>query len=199
MSLFQIEIAGVLFVPVFVIAYLIGWVISRRRPNFLKIALWSAVAGVVSAVLGIVAAKALFFWMMEDKVVDNYSKPLTVEQARQENCPIPLPDSARHVQFVYASGGLQALEILVRFEAPVDVCRGHIAIVFGANQPAVLPLQLTPIKSTPAPEDHDMVGRATWFDVERIKNGTSTGPAGDWEPQIWIDEDRGIFYYKLTD
>jgi hypothetical protein len=61
------------------------------------------------------------------------------------------------------------------------------------------PLPLSRLDKTPATEDHDMVGRAQWFDVEHIQNGFTAGTGADWDPQFWIDEDRGIFYCKITD
>jgi len=215
MKLLQLEIGFLFFLPGFLIAFFIGWLRSVKKPNFLRITLWAALTGIGSAVLIFAVLMALFFYMMSDKVTDHYSIPLTVEQARQQDCPIPLPDSAHNVQWVFAAGGLQALEILVRFEAPVDVCRAHVQTVFdawtkhwferGAQGQRMNPwppsplMPLSSLTSKPAPEDHDMAGRATWFDVDHITKGSTAGVVGGSGPQIWIDEDRGIFYYKLTD
>jgi len=203
------------FLPCFLIVLPIIWLCLRHKLNFFKIAMWAGICGGGFAVTLATFITAMFFYMMGPKVTDHYSTPLTIDQARQQDCPIPLPDSAQHVQWVFAAGGLQALEILVRFEAPVDVCRAHVQTVFDAwskhwqergaqgqpmnvGAPPLLP-PLTTLRAIPAPEDNDMVGHATWFDVEQIKNGSTAGNNGESTPQVWIDEDRGIFYYKLTD
>jgi hypothetical protein len=211
----QLELFFVLFLPGFAIAFLIGWFLSRHKADFLKITLWAALVGVVFGAITYANLVALFFYIMSPRVTDHFTTPLTVEQARQQNCPIPLPDSAHNVQWGFAAGGLQALEILVRFEAPVDVCRAHVKTVFdawtkhwferGAQGQRMNPwppppwMPLSSLTSKPAPEDHDMAGRATWFDVDDIAKGSTAGVVGGSGPQIWIDEDRGIFYYKLTD
>jgi hypothetical protein len=200
MTLFQFEFLSLLFLPGFAITFLIGWRRSRGKPSFLKITLWASLVGAGFAAVLYAGLLALFFYMMRDRVVDHYTTPLTVEQARQQDCPIPLPNSARNVQFVVDSGGLIALEILVRFEAPVEICRNHVHVAFDAwekqNQHLLMP-SLIAIDHTPSPEDKDMVGRASWFDVEKIKHGLRTDSS--YDIQFWIDEDRGIFYCKITD
>jgi hypothetical protein len=203
MILTRFLILFVFFLPGFGITFLIGWFRSRLNPNFLKITLWATLVGASFAAVVCAGFIALFFHMMGPNEIDHFTKPLTVEQARQQDCPIPLPDTARNVQYVYASGGLQALEILVRFEAPVEVCRAHVQTVADAsarkNNWPLHKLPLTSLKSRPQPEDHDMVGRAPWFDVEDIKNGSTAGTGAEWSPEFWIDEDRGVFYCKITD
>ncbi len=205
MNLFQLESLFLLFLSGFAIAFLIGWALSGGKPNFLKITFWAALVGVGFAAIVCASLVALFFYMMSPGEVDHYKTPLTVEQARQLGCPIPLPDSARNIQFVVASGGLVALEILVRFEAPVDVCKSHVQVAFDAwakqTQRPLHPLPLVPLDYTPPPEDKDMVGKAPWFDVDKIERGlkAGNGTGTSYETQFWIDDDRGIFYCKITD
>ena len=205
MNLFRFESLLLVFLPGFAITFLIGWHRSRGKPNFLKITFWAALVGTGFAAIVCASLVALFFYMMRDSVVDHYTTPLTVEQARQQDCPIPLPDNARNVQFVVASGGMQALEILVRFEAPVDICKSHVQIAFDAwakqTQRPLHPLSLVPLNYTPPPEDKDMVGKAPWFDVDKIGRGLKAGNGNDssYDTQFWIDEERGVFYCKITD
>jgi len=204
MNLFRIEPLVFLFMPGFAITFLIGLLRSGSRPHYLKIALWATLVGAVSSFIVCGALDAAFISMMGPREVDRYATPLTVEQARQEDCPIPLPDSARKVQFVVASGGLQALEILVRFEAPVEVCKSHVQTVFEMNDlhkgfPRLDRL-LVPLDRTPPPEVGDMVGKAPWFDIDKIAHGLKAGNGSvSYEPQFWVDEDRGAFYCKITD
>ena len=193
-----------IFLPGFAITFLIGWRSSRSKPNFLTITVRATLIGIGFAVIICGGLDAAFFYLMSPRVVDHYTSALTVDQARQQDCPIPLPDSARKVQFVVASGGLQALEILVRFEAPVDVCKSHVQTVFEANARKMgFPLHalpLVPLDHTPSPEAGDMVGQAPWFDIDKIEHGIKAGNGtASFEPQFWIDADRGVFYCKITD
>jgi hypothetical protein len=128
---------------------------------------------------------------------------MSLQEARLRQCPIPLPDSARNIRFAEASGGMQAFEILVRFKAPVAVCRAHAQAVIDAwNRQDKMPsysIALNPITTQPDPEGRDMVRNdATWFDKEKIIRG-ETYDGGSHQPEFWIDEDRGVFYCKITD
>jgi hypothetical protein len=205
MNPIQLELLFLLFLPGFAITFLIAWRRSRDKPNFLKITFWAALVGTGFAAVVCAGLVATFLYMMRDRVTDHFTTPLTAEQARHLDCPIPLPDSARNVQFVVASGGLQALEILARFEAPVDVCKSHVQVAFDAwakqTQRPLHPLPLVPLDYSPPPEDKDMVGKAPWFDVDKIEHGlkAGNGTGTSYETQFWIDEDRGIFYCKITD
>jgi hypothetical protein len=200
----QVEILTFLFLCAFAPVFSIGWLRSRRNPRFLKLLFWSTAISAGLTILAVTALMGLFFYMMSEKCTDHYTRPLTVEEARRDDCPIPLPDSAHHVQFAFAAGGLQALEILVRFEAPPDVCRRQVQVVFDhwayQNKTAAYPLLLRPLTKRLLPEKKDMVPDTSWFDIEQIEQGSSaSGPAGSWQPEFWVDENRGIFYYKMTD
>ena len=48
---------------------------------------------------------------------------------------------------------------------------------------------------------HDRIGqrRRWWLNVDSIENGLYYAGGGSWEPEIWIDRDRGIFYFRVTD
>jgi hypothetical protein len=145
---------------------------------------------------------ALFFYMMSPSEIDHYKIPFTMQQARQQGCPIILPDSARNVRwqtmYLQVTPGF---EILVRFEAAVDVCKSHVQVALDAtweknDRLPLHPLHLFPLSHAPPPEDKDMVGKAPWFDVEKIKRGLH---ADSDEMQFWINEDRGVFFCKITD
>jgi hypothetical protein len=38
----------------------------------------------------------------------------------------------------------------------------------------------------------------SWFDLDRAKNVVTAG-GGPSQPQIWVDQTRGVFYYRKTD
>jgi len=189
-----------LFLPVFAIVFLIAWLSSRARPNFFKITFWATLAG--AAVFCAIYA-AVFVYAMSPHVDEHFKTPLTVEQARQFDCPIPLPDSAHNIRFAHAYGGVGAFEILVRFEAPVDVCRSHVQTVVDAwnrqdNMPSS-PVKLSPITLPLRIDGPDILLRSTaWFDKEKIIHG-ETDSDGNRNPAFWIDTDRSVFYCRITD
>jgi hypothetical protein len=47
--------------------------------------------------------------------------------------------------------------------------------------------------------DDLLQGSKWWFRPGSIKNGVFLGERGPYVPQIWIDKDRGLFYYRETD
>ena len=41
--------------------------------------------------------------------------------------------------------------------------------------------------------------RASWFDPDKITRGIYAGDSSSHKPEIWIDLDRGIFYFREND
>jgi hypothetical protein len=118
---------------------------------------------------------------------DHFTTPTNVQQARKFGCPIPLPDSAKNIQFGTA-GAFKSYEYLVRFEASPEECRAFIkeqAVYLNANG------DMTPIREAPQPEEA-MFGKTPWFDIQNIKRGEMMTKGNE----IWIDDDRGVFYYR---
>jgi hypothetical protein len=129
--------------------------------------------------------------------------PLTVNQARAKDCPIPLPDSAKNVEFAYYSEWIN-LEILVRFQAPADDCRAYAQQLVNAEakeqkRPSVK-ISFDPVTSPPKFDPEvDLLGPVPWFDIKQMSQGmTAIVPIGNYA-QIWIDDKRGVFYYRQTD
>jgi hypothetical protein len=144
----------------------------------------------VLVILGLFGAYVLHEIGSTD-ITDHFSSALSVEEARQLKCPIPLPDNAKNVRFGIA-GAFGSYEYLVKFEAPVDVCRAHVLTVFSATsgpKPTLTALTEHPM---PLSAPRTMFGKAPWFDIENISHGESAY----WGDSIWIDDDRGIFYYQ---
>jgi len=132
-------------------------------------------------------------------------KPLAVEQARAKNCPILLPDDAKNVQFASFSEFI-AYDIMVRFEAPPNEGRDwaqHLVDLDAKEhkQPSTK-IRLDPFNpkamQVSDPQAMDL-GPVPWFDTTHITNGvTAIVPIGNY-CQIYIDDQRGIFYYLQTD
>ncbi len=206
MNLIQAEILFGFLIPPFAVALLIGWFLKRKRgkPSWFKIILFSILTGVVIGppLLVLYVGSVLVSAWDKSESQSMHIKPMSVEEARSQNCPIPLPVSAHSISFAEASGGMQAFEVYVRFEAPADVCRAHAQTVADtwARQDNLPPyvVALSPITSPPELENQSMIGNAAWFDKEKIVHG-ETGGGGSHQPEFWIDDDRGIFYCRITD
>jgi hypothetical protein len=112
------------------------------------------------------------------------------------NCPIEIPNSVTRLKVV--NKGFWYYVKLVRYEAPVVDCLimaqkmqeqcprdpGQAEkIIFRAKGLQHLPLNMPP--------------RPAWFDIDMIENGKYYQIR--WGSQIWIDTERGIFYFLEYD
>jgi len=127
--------------------------------------------------------------------------PVPLEKAGS-GCPIPLPASARNIQyrsFIF----FQAYEDSVRSEAPVADCLAHADRVFKywrERYRSDLYQEPGPLQPIDQPPQHPhLSAEIPWFDVENIRNGMNAGCRHPMQPTVWIDLDRGVFYYLLTD
>ena len=129
------------------------------------------------------------------------SGPVSLDDAT--GCPIPLPDSARNIQY-FTRFHWQAFSDFVKFEAPVKDCLDHVDVVIADWQEDYdgrsLGRPLSPI-AEPIQPIHFVVDEhgLDWFDPHTIKEGESAGAGGSCRPRIWVDTQRGIFYYMMTD
>jgi hypothetical protein len=117
-------------------------------------------------------------------------RPLTVDEARQQFA-FDYPDSARRVRFASFSQWV-AYEAILRFEAPADDC---IAVAKRVTSAGLVKIE-GPSKERAFTSPHF---RSEWFDPESIATGFSGGARGHRSPKVWVDTDRGVFYYLVTD
>jgi hypothetical protein len=145
------------------------------------------------------AGISYFAWVwMHDEIMESRGA-ITREQAQRE-CPIPLPASAHAVQYAWIVGGLQYTFQFVRFEAPVADCFAHAQSLFAENaahNPRYKVPTFVPTSHPSAPGCSEL--HTEWFDIQNIVDGKSAGNGPGNGPQIWIDTERGVFYYYLTD
>jgi len=137
---------------------------------------------------------------------------MTVTEAR--GCvSVPLPDEASDISF-YGYRCWQAVNDNLRFHAPQKVCLSHLKTIFddwaksgefhkvdaAATQPTTITRQERP--RPPSNTDHSATRRGdsdrAWFNPDDIRNGVHAG-GGPHTPEVWVDLDRGIFYYRMTD
>ena len=131
-----------------------------------------------------------------------YDAPLTYDQAiKVKDIDFPLPPTSHNINYaMYADW--QAYQRLVRFEAPSEDCIRHIdAVIAWHNKQHKQTSSYPPTEvTTVVPHDGDQtMGPTPWFDVDKIRHGLFAGKDSSHTPQIWVDRDRGVFYYFETD
>ena len=130
-----------------------------------------------------------------------FDNPLTYsEAAKNKDINFPLPSSSHDIYYgQYANW--QEYTKIVRFQAPIQDCISQIDVVItwnskGVNQTSSYPhITITNVE----PPGADSLAPASWFTPETIKHGIYAGQISSYAPQIWVDTDRGIFYFKQTD
>lgn len=129
--------------------------------------------------------------------------PLTLEQARNK-INFSFPDEASDIYYAHYSQWI-AYEFFVRFNASAEVCKSRALLLieqYNSNENNTqrhIPLEFKQITKPPAKEVIDHPLNIIWFDVHNIKNGFTIGGNNPSQPFIWIDVDRNLFYYRLTD
>lgn len=140
-------------------------------------------------------------------------RPLTYAEAISAGkCPISLPEKASNIQYVDFYAGYTGFAQIVRFEAPVSVCREHARKVLETFNAYVkqesmkvsvhaLAFDRSMAKSLSDEARWGMedVARAPWFDTDAIRSGEIWGQNESHKPIILIDTDRGVFYFLLSD
>ena len=121
----------------------------------------------------------------------------------QKEFQFPLPPNAKNISYGLWSCGI-GHEEYVRFEAPPETCLAHVAVVLEAYSPKEkvasqpsLPAT-SKITAIPGPWTSQEID-ISWFDVQNIRNGVTAGSFGSQLPMVWVDTDRGVFYFRLTD
>jgi len=130
-----------------------------------------------------------------------YDKPLTYAQAAVEkDIKFPLPPSAHNVYYgIYGEG--QAYTMIVRFDAPAQDCLTHIDAVLSWDDKIYSRTSSYPRVTVTKVErvDAGYLSPTPWFTPDRIKHGVHVGENGGHVPQIWVDLDKGTFYFRETD
>lgn len=90
----------------------------------------------------------------------------------------------------------------LRFEAPVDDCMKHAQAIRDENatqmkwKPEMLQLREY---AGDAGDQEFYLGPIPWFDISRIRHGLTGGGKTSYDPEFWIDQERGIFYCRIID
>jgi len=154
--------------------------------------------------IGLTIITGLIVLSAWDTVVP-YEYQTEAPQSFSEACkrsPIELPASARDVQMASRSAWMMYVDY-VRFEASSADCELHAKKMLpfaeakpfpsASDSPETLAFEFPPTFPT------GRGGRKLdWFDVQNITNGVRFGEGGPGEAVIYVDRDRGIFYYWKT-
>ena len=158
--------------------------------------------------LVILAIAALFVWTLLFPHESSTSGPVSLDEAG--DCPIPLPKSARNIQF-YSRTQWNFFEVYVRFEAPPQDCLDHVDVVLAhwrktfseSEYPDSSPGPLVTIERPPEQSTGKRYGdpepRFGWYDPYNIEEGVTTQSYGGGNLSISVDTRRGVFYYSICD
>ena len=135
----------------------------------------------------IVGGFLLFTWSMCVPHTRQTDAPVSLAEAN--DCPIPLPSSARNIQYRAHRQWIE-LDERVRFEAPIADCIAHAGAVikacqakFGSEYP-VEQKALTKMQSPEGFMDSYRSSSPPWFDVWNIVNGLEAGGGGTFRPKV---------------
>lgn len=146
------------------------------------------------------AVPALLVWAIFFPHVTKTSGPVSLDQA--DDCPIPLPQGAKNIRF-YKRFQFNFFVEFVRFEAPADVCLKHIRPALSACETFdYLRDEVEPVRDLEKPPHRKFFAQefgVTWFDPHTIRKGVTAGGGGSGIPTIWVDTERGVFYYEVSD
>lgn len=151
-------------------------------------------------ILGI-GISLLMYKCSQPDYVKRFDKPLTYAMAiKDPDVEFPLPASSSEIYFgMYADW--QAYTRIVRFKAPVKDCVSHMDAVIAWSDRMNHRTSSYPRKKL-SRVDHQGAGclePAKWFTPDTITDGLYQGKDSSHTPQIWVDLDKGIFYFKETD
>lgn len=149
--------------------------------------------------LGLFFCYVLYKWTNSGPdLLDRYDTPLTYQEALNKAAiHFPLPPSCSEIHYgIY--GDWQIYTELVRFKAPVEDCVKHVDTVIAWRNAQHQKTSSYPRKEVTHVEapGAGWLEPAPWFDPQSITRGLYAGDDSSWSPQIWVDLDRGIFYFK---
>jgi hypothetical protein len=117
-------------------------------------------------------------------------RPLGLAEARRLT-GLDFPDSAKAIRFAHFSE-MTARETFLRFEANPADCVAYAERMIHrklsrSNGPVTRPFASSSILET------------DWFDPLVIRNGMGGSLDPRRGPMVWVDMDRGVFYFMQTD
>jgi hypothetical protein len=134
-------------------------------------------------------------------LLEHVDKPITLREAQHRGEDFPFPMSASNIYYAEFIEW-QEHEFILRFQSPGKDCVAAIpAILKWYNNIHHTSVSYTPVR-LPSPT---ILPRSTsltpvdWFDSMRIQDCIYAGANVSQAPNIWIDMDKDILYYRESD
>jgi hypothetical protein len=143
------------------------------------------------AVLGVIV---WFLWSLFGFHVTESRGPINASKA-ESITGLTLPREANNIRAASYSQWIEYGQYLP-FETPVDVCLHYASTVApGAATEQADEIDLKNGARLVRPGTFDDF---TWFDLDKAQNVVTAG-GGPSRLQVWVDQTRGVFYYRKTD
>ncbi len=121
-------------------------------------------------------------------------------------CPIDLPPSA-HNLYANSFGYWLSYHAAVRFDGSVEDClaaadRAYRQYCDQFHRPykSPIPIDMKTEPSTVIHKKHIEGGVEWWLmDAQHIEKGFYWEGGSSWEPEFWVDTERGVFYMLIND
>lgn len=135
-----------------------------------------------------------FVWSLIGFHVTESRRPISAREA-ESIVGVKVPPEATNIRAASYRQWIEYAQYL-RFEAPVDVCRRFASTVVpkATTQPADQ-FDLSGNARTPRP---NAFTDFSWFDLDKAQDVFTVG-GGPSQPQVWVDQTRGVVYYCKTD
>lgn len=163
----------------------------------------------IVGIAGIVLIIGLYIfgqWDLNTPEADFTITPLSLSAFYNRSSHSGLPATATNLYYASAHRGFVGFVDMYRFDAPAADC-----IAYGKRllqQGNAQDIGLVALTASPDPfgkSSFDAMGlsKVNWFDVETIKSGLEghrePSPSGQPGMTLWIDTDRGRFYFSSSD
>ncbi len=122
-------------------------------------------------------------------------EPALFETAADAGSGSLFPLEAKNIRVASWSHWI-AHEQYMRFEAPVPVCLQHAVVLVSGEE--LEPVPADQLASDDIPPASGIFRDITWFDLGAAQNVVGAG-GGSNRPQVWVDQNRGVLYYRLLD
>ena len=128
--------------------------------------------------------------------------PVSRENAKNI-VPVPLPVSASNVFYVLHAGGMQELELYVRFDCAPDQVNEWVDSATKSNNvqfSRALPYQHVSLSvASRAVEPDRSLAPIQWWTPSAIKAGYYCGAFASQALRLWVDTDKSRVYLNMTD
>jgi hypothetical protein len=143
---------------------------------------------------GVLGVIVWFAWALFGLHVTEPRRPITVSRA-ESITDLELPREARNIRAASYSWGVEYSQYL-RFEAPPEVCLRYASTV--APRAATRPADEFDLRNGAHLTRSGVFDDFSWFDLEKAQDVVTAG-GGPSQPEVWVDQTRGVFYYRKMD